>query len=355
MNNYQLIPHAKLSANKLVIYDELVGYIRKKNNTSFTPTDNYRLNYSGTMSKSANKKIKKIIDMWLCCLETKKYTSRKNNDWLRYQITFCTLTLPSAQIHCDKEIKRECLNNFIIELKRKTNIKTYLCVSEKQDNKNIHFHILFSGFIDWKLIRNTWNNCIAKLGYIDTYRKNQNEFHKDGFKLRTELIDKWSEVKQLLAYKKGLAENWTNPNSTDIHALDKIKNIGAYVTKYICKGIDIKFADELKKYDLTVLSENDVKELQKNVFDKLKEHYKIKGKVWSCSENLEKLNTCDFIIDSDLDLAIRDLVYGNNADVYKGDCFIVAKGNVLKELKNKSPSYYNNFLEIQNINYKLLY
>jgi hypothetical protein len=355
MENYTVIPHAKMYHNKVVLYDELYGYVSKGNSTSFHADDEYRSNYRGVLSAGAKKKIKNILNLWLDALYSKKFVSRKNEDWIRYQITFATLTLPAMQVHTDKVIKRDMLNRFFIELKRKCNVTSYLNVCEKQENKNIHFHILFEKFIDWKVMRDLWNSIMNDNGYIEMYRNNQKHFHKDGFRLREDKLDTWPADKQLLAYQRGITQNWSDPNSTDIHALDKVKNIGNYITKYICKGVDHKIEEKMKQINKDLFTVEQMKFYRKKYLDELIMHYKIDGKVWSCSENLQQLECTDFIVDDEIDAVLHDLLYGNDKDVFKGDCFCVAKGNVLKNLKNKSPTYYKKFMETQNKNYQLIY
>lgn len=355
MSDFTVIPHAKMYHDKVVLYDELYGYVRKGNSTSFHADDQYRSNYRGVMSAGARKKIKTIINLWFVALYSKKFLSRKNEEWLRYQITFATLTLPAMQVHTDKEIKRDMLNRFFIELKRKCNVTSYLNVCEKQENKNIHFHILFEKFIDWKVMRDLWNSIMNDNGYIEMYRNNQKHFHKDGFRLRPELLDKWSEEKQLLAYQYGMQTNWSNPNSTDIKDLEDKKNIAAYITKYICKGVDEKLNEKMKQINKDLFTEEEIKMYRKQYLDELIMHYKIDGKVWSCSENLQQLECTDFIVDNEIADVLQDLLYGKDKDVFKGDNFSVAKGNVLKNLKNKSPTYYKQFMETQNKNYQLIY
>lgn len=355
MAEITLIPHAKIFYDKLIIYDELHGYTRKGNSTSFKSDDMYRCNYHGVLSAGAKKKIRAIIYLWLNALYSKKFVSRKNEQWIRYQVTFLTLTLPSMQIHTDKEIKRDMLNRFFIELKRKADVYTYLNVCEKQENKNIHFHVLLEKYVDWKLIRSIWNKILNDNGYIENYRNNQLHFHKDGFKLRENLISVWSEIAQRKAYEYGMATNWNDPNSTDIHALEKVKNIGAYITKYVCKGIDIKLDAKLNEINKNLYTEDEMKSFRKKFHEDLVLHYKIDGKIWSCSTNLESLKNADFIIENELLEVVEAIVNNKKTDVYKGESFMIAKNNTLIELRNKSPIYYNKFMEIQNKNYQLIY
>jgi len=77
---------------------------------------------------------------------------------------------------------------------------------------------------------------MADLGYIHYYRQEQRDRHHNGFHFRTELAAKWSYGSQFAAYEKGERENWSQPNSTDIHRLKGIYNIAAYLTKYITKS-----------------------------------------------------------------------------------------------------------------------
>lgn len=117
---------------------------------------------------------------------------------------FVTLTLPYSQMHCDKIIKRECLNQFLITIKRQHQAANYLWKAEVQRNGNIHFHILFDKFIHWEEIRHIWNRCVNRLGYVDWFCTEHNSL---------------------------------DPNSTDIHSIRKTKNIRAYIAKYVSKEI----------------------------------------------------------------------------------------------------------------------
>lgn len=118
--------------------------------------------------------------------------------------TFTTLTLPYRQLHCDRVIKRECLNQFLISMKREHNTKNYLWKAELQDNGNIHFHILFDKFLPWQDVRHVWNRAVNRLGYVDWFATEHNSL---------------------------------DPNSTDIHSLRKTRNVRAYIAKYVSKEV----------------------------------------------------------------------------------------------------------------------
>ena len=184
--------------------------------------------YNGYMSKETARRVKEYINVFVQVLY---YGSKQ-----RRKPTFVTLTLPSRQMHSDNEIKRHMLNDFIKNMKRKTDTKYNVWRAEPQGNGNIHFHLLMDTYIDWKLIRGHWNRILNRHKYIDEYRKNMNTFHKEGFQVREDLLRVWTLEKQKKAYEYGIKTNWSNPNTTDIHALQRVKSIGSYITKYMCKS-----------------------------------------------------------------------------------------------------------------------
>lgn len=322
MNQITVIPHAKLSTGKVILYNELNGRSFKNCGRSASLMNLENNKVKGVLSDGSKKKIKKYVGLWVDSLEAKKFMSRKTNEWLRSQITFCTLTLPATQMHTDKEIKRDLLNHFLISIKRKEKNNTSLWVSEKQENGNIHFHILFEKFIAWQSIRSTWNGILEPHGYIENYRHNQKHYHRNGFQVNEKLIDKWSAENQYKAYLKGCAENWSNPNSTDIHSLEKIKNVASYITKYLTKG---------------------------------DENLLIDGKLWACTDNFNTLRPADFIIDSEVDNYLNVELKNEKVQRFDGDNYSVISGTSLRELRNKSPVIYKKYMEIQNQNYQKLY
>lgn len=191
--------------------------------------------YNGYMSKETKRKITGIIDTFAQgVLALRKKLVEK---WQRSPInlTFVTLTLPAKQFHTDEELKRHGLGHFITIMQRKYKHFEYVWRAEPQKNGNIHFHIITNYYIPHQYLRNVWNSILGKLGYIqkfsermnkmsfETYLKNYN--NKKGLS-REEIFRKFTHEKN---------NGWKNPNSTDIHAIQKINDITAYVTKYICK------------------------------------------------------------------------------------------------------------------------
>lgn len=171
-----------------------------------------------------------------------------------YKLVFITLTLSSAQIHSDKEIKQRLLQPFIRIMRKRWNVINYVWKAEAQDNGNIHFHITTHRYIHWSEIRDTWNALQESLGYITR--------SKSG-----------------------------NPNSTDVHAVYKKKNVAAYISGEMCKKDHYK-----KESKNEIWSEHYYKELLDITGCDLatKKEVRIKrgieGKIYDCNQELKSIS-----------------------------------------------------------------
>jgi hypothetical protein len=258
---------------------------------------------NGKVSDIAKRKVKKATEYLLLMANNKSVTSRYTGRKLQFKICFITLTLPSKQIHSDKEIKEKCLNSLLIELTRYYKVKNYIWRAEKQKNGNIHFHILTDKFIDWNELRNRWNRIVNKLGYVDRYRESQKNFHKNGFHVRTELLPSWSYERQLKAYEEGVKNHWDNPNSTDIHSVRKIINLKNYILKYMIKEVELtaNYIDKIQTIKLKIKNCKAAvnrKKLIRNLkrltqsWKKYKKKNLVKGRIWSCNQSLSNIKGC---------------------------------------------------------------
>lgn len=244
----------------------------------------------GKVSSQARRKVSKGIEYLLFMANDKLLPDTAHGKNYNFKVAFITLTLPSNQIHSDNEIKDKCLNQLLIELRQKHNVKNYIWRAEKQKNGNIHFHILVDKFIPWSELRDRWNRITNKLGYVDRYRDEMRRFHSEGFKVREALLKNWDYKSQVKAYQKGKANDWNSPNSTDIHSLYRINNVGRYITKYQTK-------DE---------TDNEVT-----------------GRIWGCNEELSNIRGGVDIADSVIKTEVEKIItlYGDNK--YEGDYFTV--------------------------------
>lgn len=234
MNDQKIkVPVCRIYPDQIVLYNIYEGNFNRSERQIKTEENLTRGQYNGFMSPKTKSKVKKYLSTWINSVEKIKESKHYPSLDKKPNLTFVTLTLPSEQYHDDNEIKRKCLTPYIETLKRKYNVWEYFWRAEAQKNGNIHFHLIIDSYIHYLDIRNEWNKCVEKLGYIDSF------FLRHGHR---------------------------DPNSTDIHSLRKVRNIEAYVIKYCCKSdgyrkIDGRIhgcSDELRKlmpYECLVDSE----------------------------------------------------------------------------------------------------
>ena len=268
------IPVCRIYANQLIVYTQFDTPLprsvkQKENQKNLT-----RGCYNGYMSPKTKSKVKKYLSTWLHGIkEIKNSKKRATLDKVPY-LTFVTLTLPSSQMHGDNTIKRKCLIPFIETLRRKHDVWNYFWRAEAQENNNIHFHILIDSYIPWKILRDEWNECINKLDYVDRFEK---------------------------------AHNHQNPNSTDIHGIKLIRNIEAYVMKYVTK------ADGYRP---------------------------IKGRIHGCSDDLKRLQPYEELISNNINELITDLINQPDTKIINDDCYTIIFFKAHKILPILSPDLW---------------
>lgn len=124
----------------------------------------------------------------------------------------------------------------------------YVWRAEAQKNGNIHFHIIINRFVHHRIIRDLWNSIQKKYGLLDDY------FIKHGH---------------------------YDANSTDVHSIKRIRNLGAYISKYMTKN-DVASDD-------VVIVNNDSDFLSKSIYSIISHKRIILGRVWSCCYFLSEL------------------------------------------------------------------
>lgn len=236
----------------------------------------------GVISK---KTAKKVTEMVITLHNTVNVSAMKKSKDVNTKIkplSFITLTLSDKQIHSDKEIKRNMLNEFLIRMKRNEKMLDYIWKAEPQKNGNIHFHIITPCYIDKFKVSKHWNNIQLKNGYLDNYYS-----------------------------KKG---HWNAP-SVKIEGTKSINHTAYYCAKYISKDEQVRLiegrvwgcSDSLKRISVPKIQETEalhtklkvavntgkLKEVIKdfciiyigNIFEVMADDYDTFGR-WYCSELL---------------------------------------------------------------------
>lgn len=245
-----------------------------------------RTGYTGLMSPKAVGKVKKYVSNWVCALNAQAGNSFARLEAQAHRMRFVTLTLPATQQHSDQELKRVFSTWFLVLLKRRFEVENYVWRAETQKTGGLHFHLLIDRPIPALELRRIWNSCLEPYGYINRYRQNQERWHKDGFKVRPELFGQWNREAQLKAYRTGRDTDWSNPNTTDIHALRNVKNVLAYVVKYVSKNSGSRV---------------------------------VEGRLWGCSDGLRDLDRFTLTEDAGLLQLLTHEVENETVKLVSGD------------------------------------
>jgi hypothetical protein len=97
-------------------------------------------------------------------------------------------------------------------------------------------HLVTDTFINHKKLRKSWNKILSSKGYIDGYTKKYSSLSLDQYLLLNPPNEKYDIEHRTSAYHQGCLQGWTQPNSTDVHALSKVKNVCAYLCEYLGKS-----------------------------------------------------------------------------------------------------------------------
>lgn len=208
--------------------------------------------YSGVLSQAAIKRMRKAIQIMVASAKWKVAYHRDTGKKFKWKINFITFTLSSPQGNrSDAEIMKHCFQPMLRILREKFGVVSYVWRAERQENGNIHYHVMADTWCNWRFVRTYWNKCQNKLGFIDEFE--QQHGHRD-------------------------------PNSTDIHSVKAIRRLAAYMAKYMAKG-----APKPKQ-----IWEADAPPV--NV---------ITGKVWDCSNNLKQAKYPSMVIDAEIFKAVN--------------------------------------------------
>lgn len=255
------------------------GYsMRQTSESSLTENFKGKQAYSGQLTPHSRKRLQKTINLLVAVSQPKRVRPPLVEKAFTFKVNFVTLTLPAAQRGVsDKDIKSKCLDNWIKAMRRKHQLKSYVWRAERQYNGNIHFHITTDTFLPQDDIRNEWNRQLSKFHFIDEFRQ------KHGY---------------------------STPNSTDVHAVWKIKNIASYMVKYMSKNAD----EHLRELNATRISNGEQAiNPDEHPFQLLKGqpawNDPINGKVWDCSQNLKAKDRCEIEAEPDIQSELNKIVF----------------------------------------------
>lgn len=225
-----------LSAISQEVLDRINKNFRESLDPTTTPPQT-RQNHQNTLSQASKNKIRSSVNVMAFMRSKGVQRGFREGRKSDCPLAFLTLTLPSLQKHPTREITSKCLSVFLQNLRNQFQTPNYVWVAEYQENANVHYHLVIDRFISHRIVRTLWNRCIEKLGYVSAYTEKFSEMSLGDY---TELRNQKSKTnpKRISdAYNLGKLEGWRNPNSTDVKGISNEKQIGAYISKYLSKGI----------------------------------------------------------------------------------------------------------------------
>lgn len=242
--------------------------------------------YSGVMTFGAKKRLTKAVSLLVQSSKMREIKNPVTGKYQSFKLSFITLTIPECNIKPDaKFCNKHLLEPFLRTMRRKYGLKNYVWKLELQKNGMVHYHITSNMFILHSDIKSEWNNILR----------------------RSDL---------LLDYKARTGKD--DPNSTDIKSVKNVKNLEAYLVKYVTKD--------------TQNSEG------------------VKTKIWDCSLSLKKQNYFTTHSTWDYQQRLRDLEAKGTVKSYAGDRYVIFKfkSNPVFEILNETEKR-KYFIHINNI------
>lgn len=283
--------------------------------------------HRGKVSAKAMKEIKNSVNWLVHGSKEKSLYHAESKRTYTFKVNFITLTLPDTnQTITDLVFKRDLMEPLLATLRKGYDLKNYVWKLELQANGKIHAHITSDTFIWWKDLRRLWNKRLAAVGIIKAYKE---KFAGCSFEQYLQFCsnkDRRTLNEKRLSWQKSTEENWSNPNSTDVHAVYKIDDVAAYVSKYMAKD-----SDKLST---------------------------IKGRIWGCNYEISRNRKPRLFIDrhsTDLSIPslfrkqIRWLPINSYNEVTKiekkiGEIFLLSQNDWNQYIKGEIRDVYNSTL-----------
>lgn len=196
----------------IVIYDQPANAIGYKRHELTAKT------YSGNVTSHSAKRIRKATDLLVQIATPQAIFNPIINRTVMHSLSFITLTISGKERHITaKEGHELLLSKWLLRMKRKAGMKTYIWKAELQKNGQLHYHITTPSWINYTLIRDEWNTLLRKNGLATTFDDSTGKIQ----------------------------------NSTDIHAVYKVEDMSAYLCKYLSK-VDEEKSTEGKIWDCSL-------------------------------------------------------------------------------------------------------
>lgn len=191
----------------------------------------------GQLSVKSLSKLKNSVNWLLAAARYKAIYSKREQKSFWFKVNFITLTIPPQKNAVVDEKKfQKCLNTFLVYSRKMKQLHNYVWKVEAHEDKRLHIHITTDIFFHYRDLRTVWNRILQ--------RENLLQEHFSKF------------------------QNY-DPNSTDVHAVYKVRNVASYICGYMQKKPNLPEG--------------------------------FKGRIWSASYSLSQKNKCYAYLDKGSD------------------------------------------------------
>ncbi len=305
----------QLRPNTIVEYTEWL-YHSKKCHRFIEETDQEKA-YSGNVTSEVSKRIKRAINLLIMSSPKRRIYNpiiQKEHD---FQLAFLTLTVSAkSSFLTAKDGYDRLLSHFLQWMRRTKKVKSFVWKAELQQRGQIHYHITFNIFIPHEEIRKKWNELQRREGLLDEYFEEKNHYE---------------------------------PNSIDIHSVQKIENLAGYMVKYMAKDQDsdpVMKADAAGEMPVEAASAwgSILSCYPENTVDKCRTI----GKVWDCSSNLKGLKYFNTVMNDAHEWTLSEAVKQGVARTVEGDSYKLhfLKSSESREILSENElDKYNEFIK----------
>lgn len=206
--------------SEIIVYEQWMGPRSPHNQDKIFGG---RAAYSGQMTSGSEKRLKRCVSLLVQKSPRISIWNPVAECHHPFRLSFITLTVADQKTDSAQKVYKNCMSPWL-RWARRSGVKDYVWKAELQQRGALHYHIATNQFMHWRDVRDVWNKYQRKAGYLDKFAKREGHYHA---------------------------------NSTDVHAIRKVKDIERYLTKYMQKGVG---------------------------------NSNIKGKTWDASKNLKQSN-----------------------------------------------------------------
>jgi hypothetical protein len=184
IRDYPITYRYQIRGNKILRYMSADYKTTKQYATIEKINAEKKKNYTGKMSKAAQRRVSKKILCWYTGCEAYNEGFKISLEKDKKKLVFITLTLSSTQFTSDLEVKKQLLKPFVRYLREKEGCRNWVYKCERQKNGNIHFHLVIDKYIPKEDIRETWNFLQEREGYLLEYQEKYGKLEAPSTEIR---------------------------------------------------------------------------------------------------------------------------------------------------------------------------